>query len=249
MVASAAIGAGISAIGGLASSMLSSRGSKGQQARAYNYARQLQQQQYDLGILGLKEGSSATREGLEKAGYNPMLALGNVGNGVSVAGGSPVGANATDVSGIRDAANNAAMVLNQTKQTEATTDAQYALADKTKAEKATIVERLPYVSKQAKADYMKTAMESAKLENDIHYQDEMVNYYQKSLDNARKIAEIHAGAQKYGADKAYNASTYASNVNRQNNISSNQVSTNRISGLGFSMDAKRASYYLRNRFK
>lgn len=193
---------------GLFSSLFSNATTGKQQRRAYEYARLLQQQQYDLSLRGFKEAPSAQREGLTSAGYNPMLALGNVGNGVSVAGGTPVNANSTDVSGFKDAVSSAVQLKNQTDQTEASTDALYAQADKAKAEKASIVERLPYISKQAKADYMKTSMESAKLENDIHYQNEYLNYLENSLNNAVRVANIYANAQKYGADRILKGTIY-----------------------------------------
>lgn len=208
----------------LFSSLFSNATTGKQQRRAYEYARQLQQQQYDLSIRGFKDAPSAQREGLVSAGYNPMLALGKIGDGVSVAGGTPVNANATDTSGIKDAISGAVQLQNQTNQTKASTDALYASADKSKAEKAAIVERLPYISKQAKADYMKTSMESAKLENDIHYQNEFLNYLQNSLEvqqrlaemgfaNSKDIAKINAGATRYSADKAYNATTQSASMN------------------------------------
>lgn len=211
------------AIAGLASNAISAGQSHRSQRRAYQYARRLQQQQYDLSIQGYKEAPNAQRTGLENAGYNPMLALGNVGQGVNVAGGTPVNANATDTSGIKESISQAVQLRNQSKQTEAVSDEAYANADKAKAEKATIIERLPYVSKQAKADYMKTSMESAKLENDIHYQDEYLNYLEKSLQvqqrlgemgfaNAKDVANINASASRYSANQSYNASTYAADV-------------------------------------
>ncbi len=221
-----------SSIGSLGSSFISTATSKGAQARAYNYARALQQQQYDLSIQGFKDSPLAQREGLTKAGYNPMLALGNVGQGVNVAGGTPVNANATDTTGIRDAISTAVTLKNQTKQTEATTDEAYANADKAKAEKATLIQRLPFVSKQAKADYMKTSMEAAKLENDIHYQDEYLNYLEKSLEvqqrlgemgfaNAKDVANINASASRYGAKTAYWSSIYNADSHRRSTIPGN----------------------------
>lgn len=212
-----------SALGSAGSGLFSNATTGKQQRRAYEYARALQQQQYDLSLQGFREAPTAQREGLTTAGYNPMLALGNVGSGVSVAGGTPVNSNATDVSGIKEAFSTAVQLKNQTEQTKASTDQMYAEADKAKAEKSTIMARLPYVSKQAKADYIKTQAEAAKLENDIHYQNEYINYLKSSLTNAKEIALIEAEAKKYAADtgasatrysanKSYNASTYASNV-------------------------------------
>lgn len=204
-----AIGSGV---GGIGSTFISNATSKGAQARAYNYARLLQQQQYNLSIKGYKNAPSAQRKGLELAGFNPMLALGNVGNGVSIAGGTPVNANATDVSGAQNAISQAVQLKNQTEQTDALTDVQYADADLKKVQKAVEVQRLPYISKQAKADYIKTEMESAKLENDIHYQNEYLNYLEKSLDVQQRLGELGYKGTIYSADKAYNASTYSSDV-------------------------------------
>lgn len=219
----------------LFSSMFSNATTGKQQRRAYEYARALQQQQYDLSLKGFKEAPKAQRTGLETAGYNPMLALGNVGNGVSVAGGTPVNANSTDVSGIRDSISQAVQLKNQSDQTDASTDALYAQADKAKAEKAAIVERLPYISKQAKADYMKTSMDAAKLENDIHYQNEYLNYLEKSLEvqqrlgemgfsNAKDVAKIYGSATRYGADRSYNATTYSANKSYGASIYSSSLS-------------------------
>lgn len=197
---------------GLANNAISYAQSKKAQRRAFEYAKLLQQQQYDLSIRGYKEAPSAQRTGLESAGYNPMLALGKVGDGVSVAGGTPVNANSTDSADLAGAAATIQSIKNQTEQTEASTDQMYAEADKAKVEKATMIERLPYISKQAKADYLKTSMESAKLENDIHYQNEYLNYLEKSLQvqqrlgemgfaNAKDIANINAAASRYSVDK------------------------------------------------
>lgn len=201
-----------SSLGSLGSSFISAATSKGAQARAYNYARQLQQHQYDLTQQGYRETPTNQRIGFEDAGYNPMLALGNVGSSASIAGGTPVTANATDTSGVRDAISQAVTLKNQTKGADSSSDAYYAQADKTKVEKAILLQRLPYVSKQEKAQYMKTSMEAAKLENDIHYQNEYLNYLDKSLEvqqrlgemgfaNAKDVATITSNATKYGVDK------------------------------------------------
>lgn len=80
---------------GIASNAISYAQSKKAQKRAYEYARLLQQQQYDLTQQGYRESSKNIRIGLETAGYNPMLALNKAGSSVDVAGGTPVAANAT----------------------------------------------------------------------------------------------------------------------------------------------------------
>ncbi len=232
MVLSSSIGALGSIVGGIGSAFASNAASKSAQARAYEYAKKLQQHQYNLTIKGYKEGPSAQRQGFTDAGYNPMLAVGNVGQGVNVAGGTPVSANATDTSGIKEALTTAVQLKNQTNQSDALSDEAYANADKAKAEKAAIIKRLPYVSEQAKADYMKTTMEAAKLENDIHYQNEYLNYLDKSLEvqqrlgemgfsNAKDVANINASASRYGAKTSYWASVYNADSHRRSTIPGN----------------------------
>lgn len=212
MVLAAGIGAGISALGSMASNAISASQSKKAQYRSFKYAKELQQQQYDLSLRGYRETPGAQREGMELAGYNPMLALGNVGGTANVAGGTPVAANATDTSGIRDAVSGAVQLQNQTKQTEAVTDEAYSNADLHKAEKALLVKKLPYVGEQAKADYMKTVMESAKLENDIHYQNEYLNYLSNSLDVQQKLGQLQFMGTKYNADSANRAARYSADI-------------------------------------
>ena len=66
----AAIGAGIQGI----TSMITA-------AMNNSYAKDAASRQYHYSIRSLKESPKAQRQGLEDAGYNPMLALGNVGAG------------------------------------------------------------------------------------------------------------------------------------------------------------------------
>lgn len=63
---SGAIAAGAGALGGLLSS-----------AYQFRHQRKLMDSQYDLNQLSLRESPSAYREGLEAAGYNPLLAINN----------------------------------------------------------------------------------------------------------------------------------------------------------------------------
>lgn len=201
------------AIGGVVSTAMSNASSSKAQFRAFKYAKELQQHQYDLALKGYTESPSAQREGLQNAGYNPMLALGNVGNAPNVAGGTPVNANSVDTSGVRDAIASSVQLNNQTKLTEAQEDESYSQADKNKAEKATILAKLPFVGKQAKADYQRTIMETNKLENDIHYQNEYINYLRESLNNAIEVENIRAAASRYGANRIFDSAVYNANTN------------------------------------
>lgn len=199
-----------SGVGGIGSTFISNATSKGAQARAYNYARQLQQQQYDLTLQGYRESPSAQRQGMELAGFNPMLALGNVGNGVSVAGGTPVNGNATDVSGTQQAISQAVQLKNQTKQIEASSDEAYANADKAKAEKAILMQRLPFVSERERLENAKLSWESQKMESEIHYNNEFLNLLRSRQELDYQLGLMSNATQRYSADTAYNAIRYSS---------------------------------------
>lgn len=204
--------------GSIAGSALGSVSNSKAAKRQFEYQKQLQQQAADLNynnsIKFAQNGYSATREGLEKGGYNPMLAVQNGASNASSFTSSGTAGSFDDMSPISSAVSNASDIANlhnNTIQAESVSDVNYANADKAKAEKAKIIEELPYVGKQAKVNYMKTAMESAKLENDIHYQNEYLNYLENLLKvqrelgqmgfaNSKDVANIHASAQRYGSD-------------------------------------------------
>lgn len=222
MVLSASIGA----LGALGSAFVSAGASNVSSRKAFQRQQALQEQAarlnyeyslkygdyaYKKNIQSLKESPLATRQGYENANLNPMLMTSQgVGSANVPSSGSYTGTGQApqhDMSqAISQGMSNAmdyVRVQNETKQAESQTDANYALADKTKMEKAKLVEELPYVGKKAKADYIKTQMESAKLENDIHYQNEYLKYLQNSLGlqrelgvmgfaNAKDIANINA---------------------------------------------------------
>lgn len=220
MVLSATIGAigamGAAGISAGASNVSSRKAFQRQQALQEQAARLNHEYSVKYNEYSLRNNPSLTREGLVKGGYNPMLAVqnGTSGTGASSftsAGQAPQHDMSQAISQGMSNAMDFARVQNETKQAESQTDANYALADKTKMEKAKLVEELPYVGQKAKADYIKTQMESAKLENDIHYQNEQLKYLQNSLNlqrelgimgfsNAKDIANIQASASKYGAD-------------------------------------------------
>lgn len=173
---------------------------------------------YSYSIKSAKNLPSANRAGLENAGYNPMLAVQNATSGANSSWASQSSANAPDIAGgISSGVANAQSfqrLKNETEATESLNDKNYAEADLAKANKAKAIEELPYVSKQAKADYMKTSMEAAKLENDIHYQDEYLNYLDKSLEIQDKLGMMGIDVQKRGQDKVYNATMYANRTER-----------------------------------
>lgn len=66
----AALGAGVNGLASLATASLNN-----------HYAKEAAERNYNYSLSYLRESPQAQRQGLEKAGYNPMLALGHVGAG------------------------------------------------------------------------------------------------------------------------------------------------------------------------
>ena len=206
-----------SIIGSVGSSFLSNATSKGAQARAYNYARALAQQQYDLGIRGYKEAPTAQRQGLIDAGYNPILALGNVGSGVSVSGGTPVNANATDTSGIKDAVTSLVNNLNQTKQTRATVDNLDSQTGKNIAETTAQNIKNNFLSSREEAELKKTIKET-------NFMDAQVAYWDSQLKMQEKLGQMQYNASIYGHNKAFESSKYNTDSNFSSSIYNSTVS-------------------------
>lgn len=214
------LAASIGALGSLGSGFVSAGASNVSSRKAFQRQQALQEQaarlNYDYSIKynrnTLQNNPLYTRQGLEKGGYNPMLAVQNGTSGTGASSFTSAGqAPQHDMSQAVSNAMDFSRLQNETKQSDAQTDAYYAMADKTKMEKAKLIQELPYVGDKAKADYIKTQMESAKLENDIHYQNEYLKYLQNSLglqrelgvmgfSNSKDVANIMAGASKYGSN-------------------------------------------------
>lgn len=231
---------GLSALGGFASAAMANA-SSGKAFGRQLYAMQRQAElNYEYGQKSALNSPSWNRKGLENAGFNPMLAVQNGTTGSNSAWTSQGSAPMADLSGAYASgvanAQSVQRLKNETDVADSQSDTNYATADKSKAEKAAIIEELPYIGKNSKAKYMKTEMESAKLENDIHYQNEYLNYLENSLKLNEKLGLMGLDVKKYGIDvgaaasrfasqMSYNASTYASNVNEHNNIRTNRVNT------------------------
>lgn len=115
-----------SAIGGIASSGISALSSALNSSKAYKYAVRLANHQYRLQQRGYNEGPTNARQGLEKAGYNPILALSTGGQFAGAGSSVPVNSNPVDTSGIETGVSNALQyglnkqtVANQTNETNA----------------------------------------------------------------------------------------------------------------------------------
>lgn len=209
--------------GALAAGGLGIAGSNASSKKQYEYQRRLQEQaaalNYHYNSEWAKNSPTFTRQGYESAGYNPMLAVQNGPSNASSYTSTGQAQNVDYNSGISNAID-LYRLKNETQQSEAISDSYYATADKTKVEKAALLKKLPYISQQAKADYIKTVMESANLENNIHYQNEYLNYLQNSLKvqmelgkmgfaNSKDIAKIQAAAARFGASQSAAATRYS----------------------------------------
>lgn len=230
---------------GLINNAISYAQSRSNQRRAYNYARMLQEHQYDLTQRGYREGSSNIRYGLEKAGFNPMLAVngGNAVGSANVAGGTPVSANQPDSV---DAVNNAMMVrqqanndvqtqsnveLNTSQSNKATAEAigqsmeNEFIPDKRKAEIANIQAQTSHFN--AMIDNMQARIQ---LERELGFM---------GFANARDIANINASASRYASDKAYDSSIYGSNTSTYNAWINSGRKDIHAFGLGASWNPRR----------
>lgn len=200
-------GAAIGAIGGAAIGAFSSNSSS---YKSYKYARKLQEQaarlNYDYAQKSALNSPSWNRFGLESAGYNPMLAVQNSTSGANSSWTSNGGSTAFDMSqGISSGVANAQSfqrLKNETQQAESVSDANYATADKAKAEKAEISARLPYVSKRQKA-------EIANLEADAQLAEAQKHNLKERIELERYINDSGLATTRRGQNLQYNASTYS----------------------------------------
>lgn len=184
--------------------------------KQYKYQSALQSQaaklNYDYSLKSAKNMPSATRQGLESGGYNPMLAVQNATSGANSSWTSAGQSTAPDYNaGITQGVANAQSfqrLKNETEQAESVTDANYATADKVKAEKAEITARLPFVSKRQKAEIAQIEADAQLLEAKKHYLSE-------------DIAVRQAGV---------NVQQEANAVSERNNIRTLRTQRTRING-------------------
>lgn len=199
------------ALGSVAGSLIGAGGSIAGAGLSYSQQKALQANQakinYEYAEKSARNTPTWNRAGLESAGYNPMLAVQNSTSGANASWTSAQSANSPDISGglTQGLANAQSFqrLKNETQQAESATDSNYATADELKSRKAINIAKLPFVSKREKAEIAESEARAAKLENDIHYQDEMINYYKNSL----KLQEmglqpqfINAGANATNAE-------------------------------------------------
>lgn len=215
--------------------------------KQFKYQSELQRQaaklNYQYAQKTALNSPSWNRSGLESAGYNPMLAVQNATSGVNSSFTSPGNATAPDyIGGISSGIANAQSfqrLKNETAQTESVNDLNYAQADKAKAEKASIMERLPFISQREKTEIGNIEKDSMKKEAEIHNIEETTRYIEKNYELQKRLGEMGINAQIYGANQSYNASTYSANksfeaqklralIDEVNNIRTNKTNKRRF---------------------
>ena len=186
---------------------------------------------------------SWNRQGLEGAGYNPMLAVQNATSGSNS---NWSGLNSVENPGLSDAlsagvanAQSFKHLENETQTTEANADLAYANADKAKAEKASLLEKLPFISQRERSEINNIDKDSLLKESQIHNIDETTRFIEKRFELDRMLGLMGIDTQRYGIDKSYNASTYATRINELNNIRTNRSLRGKIDvrlpfGAGYS---------------
>lgn len=219
----------------------------------YKYQRALQEQaaqlNYDYGQKSLLNSPGSTRKGLESAGYNPMLAVQNATSGADAGWTSSGSATGSQYGNIgTDLISNAQSfqrLQNETKTAQAQQDQAYAEADKSKVEKQSLLQKLPFVSQREKAEIGNIEKDSLLKESQIHNIDETTRFIEKRYELEKMLGEMGIYTQLRGQDKAYNASVYASNIakyghniNEVNNIRTNKTNARRqgIRILGSGLD-------------
>lgn len=201
---------------GAGASMISSR-------QQYKYQRALQEQaaqlNYDYGQKSLQNSPTSTRQGLESAGYNPMLAVQNATSGANSGWTSTGQANGTDyASGISQLVSNAQnmqRVKNETEQTDSNVKLNDAMARKNSAEASNAEAENPFISKREQANIGRLSAETSKLQRETQYFDAL----EKNLVEMRRINEmginLNYKSAIYGANQSYNAQTYSANKSYQ----------------------------------
>lgn len=179
--------------------------------RQFKYQRALQNHAYDLNLKSLQESPSATRQGLESAGYNPMLAVSNGTYGSNAGSISAGNSTAPDYSSMISNALDFQRVKNETASREAQVENFNADSRDKNASAANKEAENPYIAPRQKAEIGKTQAETAHI-------GAMIDNMKARLELDRQLGFMGLDVQRRGQDKVYNASTYASNVSELNNI-------------------------------
>lgn len=226
MVVSAAIMAG----GALAAGGLGIAGSNAASRKQYEYQRRLQEQaaalNYSYNSKWAQNGPTFTRQGLESAGYNPMLAVQNGTSNATSFASSGQAQNVDYNSSIQAGFSNAVdyqRLKNETVQTQSNVDLQNKQSE---AAEATAANQNAQAQGQLEDNKYISARNKAQIGNlqaQTQHFNAMIDNMQARIKldrelgymgfaNARDIANIQASASRYGADVSAAASRYASDT-------------------------------------
>lgn len=187
------------------------------------FSKELQENQgavnYKYAEKSAKNSPSWNRQGLESAGYNPMLAVQNATSGANAgwtSGNTMSPSDATSSAGNLIANAQASQRLeNETKQTDSTVEANQATARNQNAEAANREAENRYISKREEANIGRLSAETSKLQRETEYFDAL----EKNMEEMRRINEmginLNYKSAIYGANQSYNAQTYSANKSYQ----------------------------------
>lgn len=171
---------------------------------------------YNYGHLTAENSPTWNRTGLEKAGYNPMLAVQNATSGVNSNFAAQSAANEPDFgSSLGNALSNAtdvARLQNESKATESTVDMNKATARRQNAEASNLEAENPFISKRQEAEIGKIGAETTKLGAETDHFTAMIENMKARLALEQYLGEMGIATQRRGQDISYNASKYASDV-------------------------------------
>lgn len=185
----------------------------------FKYQQALQSQaaqlNYDYGQKSLKNSPSSVREGLEKAGYNPMLAVSNATSGANAGWTSTGAATGSDYSSqLGNFASNyrdALRVENETQQTESNVKSNEATARNQNAEAANREAENPFVPERVKAQIGQMNAQTSNLQHQNDLIDAQIDNMQKRIELDKYIAQLGYSSSIYSADKNYSAVLYNAN--------------------------------------
>lgn len=218
------LGATIGALGNIGASIASNAISSASNAKLMKLQSALN---YFYARKSALNQPSWNRQGLQDAGYNPMLAVQNATSG---ANSNWSGLNSVENPGLSDAlsagisnAQSFKHLENETKTAESQAEANEATAKNQNAQANNAIEENPYIADRAKA-------EISKLESDTSLNSATIENMKSRLELDRMLGLMGIQTQRYGIDKAYNASTYATNVKAETERGT--ISTHNPFGLG-----------------
>lgn len=205
-------------------------GSTAGQAINYGFSKALQENQYKLNLKGLRESPSAQRQGLESAGYNPILAVNSSGMANATASGTAglsdngVGANFASISNARR--------LQKYEQSKLSADTQNAIAGADAQNANASLAREQAITEQAKRDNLQ--FQNSMLDVQKHLAQKDLDWYDRKA--YTQIYELMQRAENYRAMQSiasFNAQTDRQNaVTNAKNAGTNayNAETNRING-------------------